>query len=123
MEKIGLILIALVTIFVTTSCTTVPSRFKLRPQISPHGGYVIESEDKEGFYLEVFYKSYSFFPNPDDNIQEAKSFFVRVAQDLAQKRNQAIDPIITSQLMTNSTRNIMDGFYAIYVSGRVKYAK
>ena len=109
------------TMFFLNSCTTVPARFKQNPH-SPHGGYVIESEDAEGFYLEVFYKSYSFFPNPDDNIQEAKSFFVRVAQDLAHKRDKLIEPILTSQLKTNSSRNIMDGFYAIYVSGRVKYA-
>lgn len=121
MKNMNLILIVLATLL-ATSCTTVPVRFKQNPQISPHGGYVIESEDAEGFYLEVFYKSYSFFPNPDDNIQEAKSFFVRVAQDLAHKRDKLIEPILTSQLKTNSSRNIMDGFYAIYVSGRVKYA-
>jgi hypothetical protein len=120
--KRGRLILIVLAILLTHSCTTVPTRFKQNPQISPHGGYVIESEDAEGFYLEVFYKSYSFLPNPDDNIQEAKSFFVRVAQDLARERGKALAPTLTSQLKTNATRNILDGYYAVYVSGRVKYA-
>ena len=122
MKNATVILCAL-TMLLISSCTTVPARFKQNPQISPHGGYVIEAEDTAGFYLEVFYKSYSFLPNPDDNIQEAKSFFVRVAQDLARDRGRTIEPILTSQLKSDTTRNILDGYYAIYVSGRVNYSK
>ena len=106
-----------------TSCTTIPERFKQNPQFSTDGGYVVESEDSEGFNLEIFYKSYSFFPNPDDNIQDARNFFIRIAQDWARERGKAIMPILTSQLTTNATRNIMDGYYAIYVSGRINYVK
>jgi hypothetical protein len=106
-----------------TGCTTVPKRFTQDPKLSDHGGYIIEAEDSAGFQLEIFYKSYSFMPNPDDNIQEAKSFFVTVAQELARRRGKAIQPILMSALQTNSTRNIMDGNYSIYVSGKVEYVK
>lgn len=62
-----------------------PGRARLtpNPDLSPNGGYVVESEDGDGFTLEVFYKSYSFFPNPDASIQEAKDYFVQVAKAMA----------------------------------------
>ena len=106
-----------------TGCTTIPSRFQNYPQISPNGGYIIESEDENGFSLEIFYKSFSFTPSPDDNIQDAKNFFIRIAQDFASKRKHSIKPIIASQLKTSFSRNIIDGMYAIYISGKVYYEK
>ena len=123
MASIWRLLVAILLVLSITGCTTVPKRFTQDSQLSNHGGYVIEAEDSDGFQLEIFYKSYSFMPNPDDNIQEAKSFFVTVAQELARRRGKAIEPILMSALQTNSTRNIMDGNYSIYVSGKVEYAK
>ena len=103
------------------ACTTVPSRFTPTPELSSNGGYSIEAEDTKGFYLETFYKSYSFVPNADDNIQEAKGYFIEVANYLARERSKTIKPIIKSQLRADSTRNIIDGYYAINVSGRVDF--
>lgn len=119
--KIATFILACLIVLLASSCTTIPARFTNDAQLSPNGGYVVEAEDSGGLYLEVFYKSYSFFPDPDDNIQEAKSYFVTVAQELARQRGKAIEPIIRSQLKTNATRNIIDAFYSIYVSGRVNY--
>ena len=122
MKKINSILIIVITLFLS-SCTMVPERFNQAQYLSPNGGYVVESEDTNGFNLEIFFKSYSFVPNPDDNIQEAKSFFIQVANKVASKNGKAINPIIQSQLNVNSSRNILDGNYAIYVSGFVSYKK
>ena len=113
--------VALMALMVA-GCTTVPQRFTQNPQLSQKGGYLIEAEDVAGFQLELFYKSFSFFPKPDDSIQDARNFFVRIAQDVARNRGRAVKPILFSALQTNSTRNIIDGFYAVYISGRVEYA-
>ena len=104
------------------ACTAVPSRFTRTPDIDTNCGYTIEAEDSAGFYLETFYVSYSFIPNADDNIQNAKGYFIKVANHLAQERSKTIQTIIKSQLRTDSTRNIMDGNYAINVAGRVDFA-
>lgn len=103
------------------ACTTVPSRFTKTPDISKDGGYFVEYEDNTGFFLETFFKSYSFVPNADDNIQEAKTYFVKVAQMISEDKNKPIKPILKSQLRADSTRNILDGYYAINVSGKVEY--
>jgi len=105
------------------ACTTIPARFIKAPEISEDAGYFIEAEDAEGFFLEVYYESNSFFPNPDNNIQGTRSYYVTIAQMIAQKRSKAIEPIVKSQLVTNTTRNEISGVYTSYVSGRVKYAR
>ena len=51
----------------------------------------------------------------------ARAYFVELANDIASKKNRKINPIIKSSLNTNATRNIIDGRYSVYVSGRVDY--
>lgn len=120
-SKIIQLILAAIAFTIITGCTTVPPRFNQVPSESANTGYVIELEDSNGFHLETFLKSYSFFPNPDDNIQEAKQSFIRIAQFLAEERGRKSKPIIPSMLQANATRNIVDGNYSIYVSGRVDY--
>jgi hypothetical protein len=105
------------------ACTSVPSRFSQDPSISTSGGYRIENESSQGFTLEIFYVAYSFFPNPDPAVQEAKSYFVKVAGQLAQKKGKAIVPPIMAELHASPTRNTVSGEYAVYVTGKVSYEK
>ena len=119
--KIRTVGFVIVMAFIIGACTTVPTRFTQTPEISPYGGYFIEAEDANGFYMEIFYKSYSFLPIADDNIQEAKEYFIEIAYHLANERKKIIKPILKSQLRTESTRNIVDGYYAINVFGRVDF--
>jgi len=108
-------------ILLITGCTTVPKRFHQNKGISANGGYLIEQADATGFYLETFYKSYSFMPSPDDNIQVAKDYFAKIAHTIAANKQKRIKPILKSQLKSSATRNILDGVYSIYTSGRVNY--
>ncbi len=112
---------SVLSILLLASCTVVPDRFQQYQNGDMSGGYVIEYEDAGGFDLETFYKSYSFTPNPDDNILEAKNYFRTVAMHLASQKQKNIERILSSQINVNSGRNILDGNYAIYVSGFVKY--
>ena len=113
----------LILMLVTVSaCTTIPARFTQDPGISESGGYRIEEETSHGFTLEVFYKAYSFLPNPDPAIQEARAYFSRIALELAKRKGKTIRPFSTADLHASATRNIMDGHYAVYVTGKVLYA-
>lgn len=103
------------------SCTTIPNRYLEDPSVSKNGGYIIEDENNAGFYLDVFYKSYSFAPNPDDNIQDAIDYFKKIASNKAKDRAKSLKLIKKSQLEINTTRNSIDGYYSIYVSGKVEY--
>lgn len=105
-----------------TGCTTIPVRFTQDPTISESGGYRTEEEMSHGFTLEVFYKAYSFFPNPDPAIQEARAYFARTALELAKRKGKTIRPFSTADLHASATRNILDGHYAVYVTGKVIYA-
>lgn len=120
MKPISVIILLLVV--TVSACTTIPKRFQVDPGLSTSGGYIIESETPSGFTLEVFYKSYSFFPNPDPSIQEAKAFFVRVALEIARKKGKTIKPPVSTELSASASRNILDGHYAVYVTGKVEYA-
>jgi hypothetical protein len=101
-----------------TGCSSVPESYK---KTSDTSGYRVLLEDAAGFDLEVFVASYSFTPNPDNNIEEGRSYFIRVANDIAAKSGRTIKPIIPSRLSTTATRNILDGNYQILVSGHVEY--
>ena len=91
------------------------------PGVAGNGGFVVEAESNTGFNLETFYKSYSFVPNPDDNIQDAKEYFTKVAKKLSEQRGKEMKPVLKSQLRTNSSRNVIDSNYAIYVTGFVAF--
>jgi hypothetical protein len=116
------------TLFVTIiqslwlcGCTTIPGRFQIASNINDRLGYVIEKEDNKGFYLETFYHEHSFLPNPDKSIENARAYFVELANDIASKKGREINPIAKSSLNANATRNIIDGRYSVYVSGRIDY--
>jgi hypothetical protein len=115
--------LALTVMLVTMmGCTTIPARFTQDSTISESGGYRTEEETSHGFTLEVFYKAYSFFPNPDPAIQEARSYFVRTALEIAKRKGRTIRPFSTPDLHASATRNILDGHYAVYITGKVVYA-
>lgn len=107
--------------FLLASCTTIPARFNQNPQISENGGYVVSAETEKGFQLEAFYKSYSFTPSPDDNIQEAKNYFIATANEQSMLRKKKIQPIQASTLAANATRNMIDGVFSIYITAPVLY--
>jgi len=108
-------------VLILTGCTSVPDRYVKEPSISEDGGYIVEAEDDDGFHLDTFFKSYSFAPSPDDNILEAIKYFKDVATKIASKKDREISPIRRSELTVDSTRNVIDANYSIYVSGRVDY--
>jgi hypothetical protein len=107
--------------FLTSACTTVPSRFSQDPSSSDNAGYRVENETSTGFTLEIFYVAYSFFPNPDPAIEEARAYFIRVATDLARKKGKAIVRPTTADLHASPTRNVVVGQYAVYVTGKLVY--
>lgn len=104
-----------------TGCTTIPDRFRTSESIYPNCGYRTELVGNAGVALEVFFKKYSFFPNPDDAIQEARECFVRTALELAQRQAKKIMPITAADMSTSATRNIVDAYYSVYVTGKVNY--
>lgn len=118
--QVGLALTAMLVTM--TGCTTIPVRFTQDHTISESGGYRIEEETSHDFTLEVFYKAYSFFPNPDPAIQEARAYFTRTALEHAKRKGTTIRPFSTVDLHASATRNILDGHYAVYVTGKVIYA-
>lgn len=117
-----IVCIVLLSIVGLTACTTIPERFKVDPGLSTSGGYSVESETASGFTLEVFYKSYSFFPNPDPSIQEAKAFFIEVALDIARRNGRKIKQPVSARLNASASRNVLDGYYAVYVTGEAEYS-
>ena len=88
------------------SCTTVPSRFS-HDGSGSDSGYRVENETEQGFSLEVFYVTYSFFPNPDPAVQEAKAYFIRVASEIAKRKGKTIIRPMSTDLHASPTRNII----------------
>lgn len=108
--------------FCITGCTTIPDRFTRDESMSPDCGYHAEPLGNASFALEVFLKSYSFFPSPDAAVQEARECYSKTAALLAKRQGKMIKPITSSDMNTSPTRNIMDGYYSVYVTGKVVYA-
>jgi putative SOS response-associated peptidase YedK len=114
-------LVPLWVVLLLGACTTVPGRFTQDPSISDKGGYRVENETAQSFTLEVFYVAYSFFPNPDPAVQEARDYFIRVASEFAKKKGKKIVRPTTADLNASPTRNTVSGQYAVYVTGKVTY--
>jgi hypothetical protein len=115
------LLLIIIQLIGLCGCTTIPGRFQPASHINDRIGYVVEKEDDKGFYLETFYYEYSFFPNADKSIENGRAYFAELANEIASKRGRQINPIIKSSLNVNATRNIIDGKYSVYVSGRVDF--
>lgn len=106
------------------ACTTIPERFTQNEAIYPNCGYVVEPLGDAGFALEIFLKRYSFYPNPDPSIQAGKECFTKTAAFLAQQQGKKIAPITAADMSSNISRNPFgDANYAVYVTGKVSYAK
>lgn len=103
-------------------CATVPDRFTSDPMHSGDGGFRMENESSIGFSLEIFYKEYSFLPDPDNAIQGARTYFRKTAEELAKQRGKTIIPVTIADMHAAATRNILDGYYSVYVTGKVTYS-
>ena len=90
------LLLIIIQLIWLCGCTTIPGRFQPASHINDRIGYVVEKEDDKGFYLETFYYEYSFFPNADKSIENARAYFAELANDIASKRGRQINPIIKS---------------------------
>ncbi len=113
---------ALLVLLTLCGCATVPDRFSRDPMLSGDGGYKMDNESSIGFSLEIFYKEYSFLPDPDNAIQGARAYFRKTAEVLAKQRGKTIIPITIADMHPTATRNILDGYYSVYVTGKVTYS-
>ena len=114
--------IALTVAFGVTGCTTMPDRFVSDKSIFPNCGYSTEPIGNTGFALEIFIKNYSFTPSPDASIQLGRECFTKTAVELAKRQRKRIVPMMSVDMNTSATRNIIDANYSIYVTGKVTYA-
>lgn len=103
-------------------CTTVPDRFAPDPADPKNCGYRMEPTSIPGFALEVFYREYKFLPSPDEPVQNAKQCFIRTAERLSKEKGKSIKPILLGDINAAPARNIMDGTYTVYVTGRVQFS-
>ena len=104
------------------ACTTIPSRFNTADAIVEGCGYVVDSQDNQGFSLEIAYKEYKFFPSSDPVIVAARSCFALTAGELARRKGRAILPLSTADMSATASRNVVDAQYLVNVAGRVRYA-
>jgi hypothetical protein len=112
-------LIIAVSLLWVSGCTTIPDRFTQEPDFSDSGGYYVESYTPDGFTLETFYKYYTFMPNPEPAIREAKGYFIRIASELGRRKGKVVMTPSIAELNISPNRNTIDGTYAIYVTGRL----
>lgn len=113
--------IVLLGVLVLEGCTTIPDRFA-KSESEPDCGHRSEPIAANGFALEVFLKKYSFLPNPDASIVAGRECFTKTAQTLAQKAGKKIVAPTLADMNASATRNIMDGTYSVYVTGKVMFA-